>query len=238
MKKLLIPLVVLLTLAFIVTGCSQSTSSVLPKTSAPASTTAILTPKSGGTFKFIDPYPPTNTFGYFADPTVSANGLYMSPIFECLLAADPNGNFKPQLAESWEIAPDMKSITLKIRKGVKFHDGTDLTGAVVKWNLDSLIAAKVAAVRQMTTVDLLDDYTVKINLSSYTNTLLSDLTTTFITSQASFEKNGAEYMRWNPIGTGPFKFVSYQRGASINYAKFSDYWQKGKPYLDAIEMDL
>jgi peptide/nickel transport system substrate-binding protein len=55
-------------------------------------------------------------------------------------------------------------------------------------------------------------------------------------SKAAYDKNGKEWMLWNPVGTGPFKFVSYELNTVIKGTKFNDYWQKGKPYLDAIEM--
>ena len=54
-------------------------------------------------------------------------------------------------------------------------------------------------------------------------------------SPTDFEKKGKEWAMWNPVGTGPFKFVSYERGNKLTYAKWEGYWQKGKPYLDGIE---
>ncbi len=54
-------------------------------------------------------------------------------------------------------------------------------------------------------------------------------------SPTNFEKKGAEFARWNPVGTGPFKFVSYERGSKLTFAKCEGYWQKGKPYLDGIQ---
>jgi peptide/nickel transport system substrate-binding protein len=58
-------------------------------------------------------------------------------------------------------------------------------------------------------------------------------------SPTAFQNNGgAEGMRWNPVGPGPFKFVSYVKDTSIKYTRFDGYWEKGKPYLDAIEIDF
>jgi len=159
-------------------------------------------------------------------------------MFECLLGFDEKSQIVGQLATSWKVADDMKSMTLNIRQGVLFHDGSQLTGKVIKWHFDQLSAAKVASVAVVTSVDLLDDYTVRLNLSSYSNTLLSDLTTLWIPSQYTFEQKGADYERWNPVGTGPFKFDSYKDGAYIKYTKFDKYWQAGKPYLNAMEMDF
>jgi peptide/nickel transport system substrate-binding protein len=250
LKKFLVPICLILIVVFLLTGCNSATTSAVNTTSttkvstpvASTSTTATPpaseTPKLGGTFKMIEPYGPSNTLGWFADPTASSTGMYMAPMFECLLGFDDKGVIAPQLAESWKVADDMKSITLNIRKGVLFHDGSMLTGKVIKWHFDKMIEAKVALVATMTTVDLIDDYTVRINLSAYSNTLLSDLTTAWIPSQDTFEKKGADYQRWNPVGTGPFKFDSYKDGAYIKFTKFDKYWQPGKPYLNALEMDF
>jgi len=247
MKRWSVPLVILLVLVFLVTGCGTTTTA--PTTSkSPAATTAAksptattpakLTPKYGGTFKYIDTIGPANSIGWMADPAVRVMGMYTSPSFEALLAGDPNGKITGCLAESYEVAPDLKSITLKIRKGIKFQDGSDMTGAVVKWNFDVLIDAKLANLIDFASVDLIDDYTIKINLKNYSNTILSDLTTNWIVSKAAFDKSGAEFLRWNPVGTGPFKFDSFKRDAYIKFTKFDGYWQKGKPYLDAIECDF
>jgi ABC-type transport system substrate-binding protein len=54
-------------------------------------------------------------------------------------------------------------------------------------------------------------------------------------SPTSFNKNGLEWARWNPVGTGPFKFVSFQRDVVLKTVKFDGYWQPGKPYLDGID---
>jgi ABC-type transport system substrate-binding protein len=169
--------------------------------------------------------------------------MWVNPMLEPLLNCDLKGNFTGFLAESYDVAPDLKSITLKIRKGVLFHDGSSLNATVVKRNFDVLIAAKLSNMVDFASVDMVDDYTVKINLKNFSNTILSDLTTNWIVSQAAYDKAGggqagADYLRWHPVGTGPFKFVEYKQDSYIKWVKFDNYWQKGKPYLDAMEMDF
>ena len=79
--------------------------------------------------------------------------------------------------------------------------------------------------------------TVKITLSKYTNVLL----TRFAggggvqVSPTAFKTKGIEWARWNPVGTGPFEFVSFERDVRTKYKRFDGYWQKGKPYLDGVE---
>jgi ABC-type transport system substrate-binding protein len=105
-----------------------------------------------------------------------------------------------------------------------------------KWNLDEAIQGKVGYCSEFLSVEKVDDYTIRINVSNYDNTMLNTLACAFMMSKAAYEKNGKDWMLWHPVGTGPFKFVSYELNTVIKGVKFDDYWQEGKPYLDAIEM--
>ena len=87
-------------------------------------------------------------------------------------------------------------------------------------------------------MDIVDDYTIRINVDKYQNNFLNFLASSYgggMVSPTAFEKKGKEWARWNPVGTGPFKFVSFERGSKLTFAKWDGYWQKGKPYLDGIE---
>ncbi len=159
----------------------------------------------------------------------------MRPVIEGLLLEDIKGNYHPWLATSWKIDTNKNTITLAIRKGVKFHDGTDLNAKAVKWCIDQGIAAK--QLTGFNSIDVVDDYTVRINTEKYQNNFLNMLSSAPCApvSPLTFEKSGKDYAMWHPVGTGPFKFVSYERGAKLTYTKWEGYWQKGKPYLDGIE---
>jgi peptide/nickel transport system substrate-binding protein len=208
-------------------------------TTSAASTSAAATtkaPKSGGTFKFADPRGPSTTLGWFAEAGAQG-GMWTSPTLETLMEVDMNNVFSPTLATDWKVADDLSSITLTIRKGVKFHDGSDFNAAVAKWNIDQMIAAKTSVnFSFMTAVDAPDDSTLKISLSKYNNTILNTLASVYMVSKNAFDTKGKEWMRWNPVGTGAFKFVSFQRDVSIKMVKNPNYWRPGMPYLDAIEM--
>jgi peptide/nickel transport system substrate-binding protein len=248
MKKFLVPLLILITLALLLSACGNSTSTTTPpasststvSTSTVSTTATSATPKRGGVFKFADPRAPSTTIGWFAEPGAQG-GMWSFPTFESFLEGDMSNNFYPCLATDWQIAPDLKSITLTLRKGVKFQDGSDFNAEVAKWNMDMYIAAKLAPYRRMSSVDVIDDYTIKINLSAYENTILNTLTSAYMVSKDAYDKLGVEGLRWNPIGTGPFKFVSFQRDAVIKFTRFDDYWRKDAqgnqmPYLDGVEM--
>ncbi len=255
MRRLSLALVILLAITLLVVGCSSNatttTTSTTPPattsqaaattttTSAPSSTSAApttATPKYGGTFRIADPRGPSTTLGWFAEAGAQG-GMWSPPMLETFMECDVNGNFTPMLATSWEVAPDLKSVTLNLRQGVKFHDGSDFNAAVAKWNLDQMITNKVSVnYTNISSVDAVSDYTIRLNLTKYQNTMLNTLAACYMVSKAAFDVGGKEGLRWNPVGTGPFKFVSFQKDTVIKFAKFDNYWQKGKPYLDAIEM--
>jgi peptide/nickel transport system substrate-binding protein len=157
------------------------------------------------------------------------------PAIESLVQVRSGGSVEPLLATSWEIAPDGKSITLTLRQGVRFHDGSDFNAQAVKWNLDLQIEAGKAT--DWESVDVINDYTVRINIPGYKNTILTGLGSgiAMITSPTAVEANGLDWARWNPIGTGPFIFEEYERDAKLTYKRNPDYWQDGLPYLDGVE---
>jgi ABC-type transport system substrate-binding protein len=85
---------------------------------------------------------------------------------------------------------------------------------------------------------VVDHYTIRLNLSKFSNLIITHLAGPAgqIISKASFDKNGGQvWAEKNPVGTGPFQFVSYQKGVAITWKRFDGYWD-GKPYLDGIEM--
>ncbi len=248
-NKNLLPLVTISLLILIVsitlTACAQGGNTSPPPTQSPPPATKpgsitasspTVTPKYGGILKVITT-PDPGVFGY--PPQLgSANSLNYMPALETLVRFGQN-TIEPFLATSWTIAPDGKSITFALRKGVKFHDGTDFNAQAVKWNLDLLKSVNWAELQLVTSIDAIDDYTVRLNLSQYSNALLWDLASfsSFMVSPTAVQTNGKEWARVHPVGTGPFKFVSYQRDTAVKYEKFTGYWDSGKPYLDGIEID-
>jgi peptide/nickel transport system substrate-binding protein len=250
-KKYLFTLVVILVLSFLIVGCSSTPATTSPSTTpkpttttpiasnaATATPTSTLTPQYGGILKIMDTRAPSNTLGWYADPQVQ----YLLPMYSCveaLVRVTFENQVIPYLAESYKVGDDLKSVTFVIRKGVKFHDGSDLTGAVVKWNLEQLIAAKVNAATNWSGIDLIDDNTVRINIKVWRNSIFNDLAGVGVmVSKTAFDSVGAEGLRWNPVGTGPYKFVSFKRDVSLIFTKNTNYWQNGKPYLDGIEFSF
>jgi peptide/nickel transport system substrate-binding protein len=132
-----------------------------------------------------------------------------------------------------------------LRKGVKFHDGTDFNAKAVKINFDRMMnpdtksprASEIASVKE---VQVVDDYTVKLILKVPNAALLSQLSDRagMIISPAAIDKYGKDLAR-NPVGTGPFSFVEWVPADHLTAKKFDGYWEKGAdgqalPYLDQV----
>jgi ABC-type transport system substrate-binding protein len=218
------------------------TTTTKPTTTAPTITTPTATTPTGdrygGIWKEALTVGPSRPIGYPPE-FAPDSGTAASPAVESLIGAKLDGTINPVLATSWKIADDGSSITLALRKGVKFHDGSDFNADVCKWNLDLQITAKTSAAASWKSIDKVDDYTIRINLTSYQNISLTNLAGgTPQVSKAYFDKNGIDAARWNPVGTGPFLFVEFQRDAKITYKRNPNYWDTGKPYLDGVTMTV
>jgi peptide/nickel transport system substrate-binding protein len=225
---------ILVLLILVITGCSGTTPAV-------TTTSAAGTPKYGGTLKYADPFFPAANIGWPSD--TNWGGPTACVFLEALLKPMQDGSVKPWLATKWEVSSDQKSITLTLREGVKFHDGSDFNATVAKWNLDNVIKGKRGDFTYVTSADILDNYKIRLNLSSFSNSMINTLGDrfAFMVSQKAYDdhgggQQGADWMKVNPVGTGPFKLENFKPGVSVKGVKFADYWQKGLPYLDSIEV--
>lgn len=174
------------------------------------------------------------------NPTVAQRHLdrvFAHPAIETLVRLDAAGNPQPWLATGWQVDSSARTVTLSLRQGVKFHDGTDFDAAAVKWNLDQYLATKRQELGNVQSVEVVDDHTVRLVLKQMDSLQVANLASFpgMMISPAAFTKNGKEWADANPVGTGPFKFVEWQRDVKMVYEKFDGYWQEGKPYLDRVE---
>jgi peptide/nickel transport system substrate-binding protein len=197
-----------------------------------------LTPQYGGTLKLIFQNNPSN-FGAPWRPTNFADNQCCRWALEGLLGFDGSANPLPQLATSWDVNPNNKTITFTLRQGVKFHDGTDFNAAAAKWNLDMYRNGPKTDLKSVKAVDAIDEYHLRLTLSTWEPLILNVLFsgTGRMVSPTAAQKLGDAVIR-NPVGTGPFKFASYQPNVSLKYTRFEGYWQKGLPYLDGIEINF
>jgi peptide/nickel transport system substrate-binding protein len=174
--------------------------------------------------------------------TAGASVVTMQVVMEYPLQEDLNGDIRPHLASSYELNSDPKnpSITLKLRKGVKFHDGSDFNAQAVKWNFEKV---KESPLNASTTnfwksFEIIDDYTIRVNLTQWQNRQLRSFgnPSTILCSPTAFEKNGLDWIRWHMVGTGAFMQAEFQKDVALKTAKNTGYWDTGKPYLDAFNL--
>ncbi len=251
MKKLyLISLILLLSASIFLSNCAKSTATTPAATSTttpaatstttkPATTPATTTTatiKTGGVFN----YSATTTASAIGYPPmiVQAGFLQSAPFLEALFTFDFDGQLQPKLAKGYKMSADNKVFTIYLREGVKFQDGTDCDAEAVKWNMGQFAIEKVARLVDVTSIDVVDKYTLNLNLKSFSNTLYYDLVMNggLVISPTAFKTRGKDWCLLNPVGTGPFKITSFQRDTLIKCVKNENYWQKGKPYLDAMNI--
>jgi ABC-type transport system substrate-binding protein len=159
------------------------------------------------------------------------------PALESLLRMDSKGVPTPWLAEAYEVNTTEPSVTFHLRKGIKFHDGSDFNANVVKFDFDTVISKNKAPYWK--SVAVIDDYTVKVTLNYWVNIAMasfSDSAIALIASMESFKANGEAWANTHPIGTGPFIFQKYDVDSAMYYNKNPNYWQTGKPYVDKIKI--
>jgi peptide/nickel transport system substrate-binding protein len=160
-------------------------------------------------------------------------------LYDPLMKRTADGEFQPYLAESMEPNADLTTWTLKLRPDVKFHDGTPLNAEALKSNFDDYLTAPTSNVanslKEVTALNVVDDLTVEYVLADTNAAFPSVLTGSpgWPFSPTAAAKNGPDAGA-NPVGTGPFKFVSWQRDSNLVVEKNEDYWRDGLPYLDGI----
>jgi len=196
--------------------------------------------KRGGTLvMLVQPEPPTLA-SYIS--TSGPIGQVATKVYEGLLEYDFNLKPIPSLAESWKVSTDGKTITFVLQKGVRFHDGKPFTSADVKFSvlevLKKVHPRGAATFREVTEIDTPDEHTVVFKLTTpapYLMMALSGYESPMLPKHL-FEGSDIKTSKYAnaPVGTGPFKFVEWQRGQFMRFDRNPDYWRKGRPYLDRI----
>ncbi|MCL4488013.1 MAG: ABC transporter substrate-binding protein [Chloroflexi bacterium] len=259
-QRWLIALTVGMVLALVAVACAPAPAPTsapppaTPATAAPVATTApsatkaapatgptaaTAAPTQGGVLR-ISIVPDATIIGYPVTMVKLYDFEFALTSLETLIRFDKTGAPIPNLAKTWKVDPAAKTISLTLQQGVKFQDGTDFNAKVAKWNLDSIRNSTRTELKPVSSIDVVDDYTLRLNLSTFDNSILTNLggPAGLMISEAAFEKNGAAWAEKNPVGTGPFQLVSWQRDVKQVYKKFDGYWRKGEPYLDGVEWDI
>ncbi len=213
-----------------------------------ASTPALAnSPKQGGTLRVYNSTQPPSASPH-EESTVATNMPFMA-LFNSLVRYDPTkprnsfDTIVPELATSWSWDETGTKLTFKLREGVKFHDGKPMTAKDVQctWMRVSGLDKENALRRSprsiwfeyLKEVTTNGDYEATFHLTQRQPSLLAMLASGH-SPVYPCHVSGRD-MRTKPIGTGPFKLAEFRSNESIKHVRNPDYWDKGKPYLDAIE---
>lgn len=194
-----------------------------------------LEPQYGGVFHMVKTTSPTSLF-----PAYKAinGGGYLGACLETLCYQNPTTNeIEPRLTESYEFDMENCVITAKIREGIMFHDGSELTSEVVKWNYDFMKENGQASNVYDVNVEIIDDYNFRMTFPEFHIDAPTILVKAMSSKQA-YDDYGLDYCIGHPVGTGAFKFVEYVPDLKIVFERFDNYWQEGFPYLDGYVVDI
>jgi len=182
-----------------------------------------------------------------ADVTDGESIQRMDNIFEGLVEYESGSTeIKPCLAESWDVSEDGTEIVFNLRKGVKFHDGTDLNADAVVFSFERQYNPEhpyyqygewpyyLYMYSDIEKMEKIDDYTVKLTLKAPNASIMTSLAmfTVCIVSPSNAEKYKEDAFK-NPCGTGPFKFVEWVKDDHITLEANEDYWRE-RAQLDQL----
>ncbi|NDV85597.1 ABC transporter substrate-binding protein [Aurantimonas aggregata] len=196
------------------------------------------------------------------DPAIGydwQNWSMIKSLFDGLMDYVPGTTeLRPGLAESHEISEDGQTFTFKLRSGVKFHNGREMTAEDVKFSLDRVTnpatqspgagffgmiegyeAVESGEADSLSGVTVIDPTTVEIKLSRPDATFLHVMALNFasIVPEEAVAEHGADFGQ-NPVGTGAFKLGEWTLGQRVVFTKNADYWRDGLPYLDQITFEI
>jgi peptide/nickel transport system substrate-binding protein len=181
------------------------------------------------------------------DPPIPSDNMSiwtMLNIYDQVLRVAQNGQeVEPCLAESYEISDDLLTYTFSLRPGVVFHDGTPLKASDVKYCLDRVSFAEESGWLSLFTAvestEAPDDNTFVLHVKEPWAPMLANMAlfAASIYPEAAHTAQGPDLFE-NPIGTGPFVFESWQKGAAITLKKNPNYWIAGQPYLDEVTFSV
>jgi len=192
-------------------------------------------------------YAQTLRFGLAEDPDVLDPTLARTFVGRVVFAAlcdklfdvDEKLNIVPQLATAYEWSADRKALTLKLRRGVTFHDGEKFDAAAVKFNIERhknmAGSNRRGELAPVASVDVVDEFTARLNLSAPFSPLLAALAdragmmVSPKAAQAEGDKFGAK-----PVCSGPFRFVERVAQDKIVLERYPNYWNKGEIHLDRV----
>jgi peptide/nickel transport system substrate-binding protein len=217
-------------------------ASVAPEKS-PAVTPA--PPRAGGELTFVVPGEPPSYDAHREETFALIHPA--APHYNTLLRIDPldptGTRVVEDLATSWTVSPDKRTYVLKLRRGVKFHDGSEMTSRDVRASYQKIISPPpgITSVRkgeylQIETVQAPEPYVVAFKLKwpspSFIHSLASPWNWIY---KADILERDVRWYEKNVMGTGPFVFVEHVKGSRWIGRRNPDYWDKGKPYLDGYQ---
>ena len=196
------------------------------------------------------------------DPAIGydwQNWSMIKSLFDGLMDYEPGTtNLKKDLAEDYTISEDGKTFTFTLRKGVKFHNGREMTAEDVKYSIDRVVNPKTQSpgagffgsivgfeeasegkAEGLSGITVVDPYTIKFELSRPDATFLHVMAINFshVVPKEEVEKWGADFGK-HPVGTGAFKLAEWTLGQRLVFERFQDYWNKGLPKLDQIVFEV
>jgi peptide/nickel transport system substrate-binding protein len=219
-----------------------ATAAVSPQ-AAPAA--AQETPVRGGTLVVAISADPGHL-----NPAITTSGATHTAselLYNGLLGRDERGEPLPELAESWTVEQAGAVYRFRLRDGVTWHDGAPFTAADVKFTFEEVLLkfharTKASMGGALAAIETPDERTVVFRFKQpYAPLLLQlDATEAPIVPRHIFQGTDPQTNPANstPVGTGPFKFVSYKKGSEIRLARNPAYFKKGLPYLDELVMRI
>jgi peptide/nickel transport system substrate-binding protein len=153
-------------------------------------------------------------------------------LHDALVKHLPGKTFAPSLAESYDIAPDFKSATFKLRQGIKFHDGKPVTPEDVKFTFEKYRGANASILKEKTDrIETPDERTVRFVFKEpFLDFLILYGSPAsgagWIVPKAYYEQVGPNGFKQKPIGAGPYRFVRQQAGNEVEFEAFGEYWRK------------
>jgi peptide/nickel transport system substrate-binding protein len=219
------------------TAAAQPTRAAAAQPTPAPATAGADQPKPGGTFKMGRSDDIVTLDGQFFQSNTL--GSTYGTVYERLIDYDNKLQPQPMLAESWEFSSDFKQLKLNLRKGATWHSGRDFTSDDVKWSLQRISDKKVANAQWylfaswFQAIDTPDKNTVILHMDPPRPAVLDLFEQLNMVDSESLSGPDAAKVA---VGTGPFTFVNWNQGNSINFARNKNYWAAGKPYLDGVEV--